>query len=83
MPTTKRPRRKTPVDHDPKALKRARIRAGLRQNELAKLLDISPSTLCEAEKGTRGLHPNVRNEIAKQLSCDPISFAPVASQVQP
>lgn len=82
MRTTKRPRRKTPVDHDPKALKRARIRAGLRQNELADLLGISPSSLCEAEKGTRGLRPNVRAELAKQLGCDPISFAPLTSQVQ-
>jgi transcriptional regulator with XRE-family HTH domain len=80
MPTTKRPRRKTPVDHDPKALKRARIRAGLRQFELAAELGISPSTLCEAEKGTRGLRPNVRTELAKRLSCDPISFAPITSR---
>lgn len=77
MQATKRPRRKTPVDHDPKALKQARIRAGWRQKALASELGISASALCEAEKGTRGLNPVVRTRLANLLACDPISFVPV------
>lgn len=78
MQATERPRRKNPVDHDPRALRRARIRAGWQQNQLAHRLGLrSASTLCEAEKGTRGLSPKVRLELAKVLGCDPITFEPV------
>ena len=77
MPSTRRPRRKTPVDHDPRALRQARIRAGLRQGDLARELDISQSVLSEAETGSRGLSPAVRVRLAKLLDCDPITFAPL------
>lgn len=69
MPATSRPRRKTPVDHDPEALKWARERAGWRQAALAREVGISPSTLCEAERGTRGLHPHTKNKLATVLNC--------------
>lgn len=69
MPTGTRPRRKTPVDHDPDALKWARERAGWRQAALARAVGISRSTLCEAERGTRGLHPDTKNKIAAALKC--------------
>lgn len=69
MQATPRPRRKTPVDHDPAALKWARERAGWRQAPLARELGISPSLLCEAEKGTRGLHPRIKNKLAEILNC--------------
>lgn len=69
MPTPNRPRRKAPVDHDPEALKWARERAGWRQAPLARELGISRSSLCEAEKGTRGLHPAVKNKLAAVLNC--------------
>jgi DNA-binding XRE family transcriptional regulator len=81
MPDTERPRRKTPVDHDPRALREARIRAGRRQGELARELKISWSSLSEAEGGTRGLNPKVRVELAKLLNCDPITFAPLEMSV--
>lgn len=69
MPTTTRPRRIAPVDHDPAALKWARERAGWRQRALAQQVGISPSLLCEAEKGTRGLAPQVLNDLAAALKC--------------
>ncbi|WP_433368444.1 helix-turn-helix domain-containing protein [Actinoplanes sp. CA-142083] len=77
MPDTRQPRRKTPVDHDPRALREARIRAGLRQGDLARELNISQSLLSEAETGTRGINPALRVRLAKFLGCDPISFAPL------
>jgi transcriptional regulator with XRE-family HTH domain len=77
MPNTDRPRRKTPVDHDPRALREARIRAGLRQGELAREIGVVQSVLSEAENGTRGISPQVRVRLARVLSCDPITFAPV------
>lgn len=69
MPITTRPRRKSPVDHDPQALKWARERAGWRQAALAREAGIAPSTLCEAEKGTRGLHPATVIRLAEILKC--------------
>lgn len=77
MPDTKRPRRKAPVEHDPRALREARIRAGLLQGDLARQVGVVQSVLSEAERGTRGISPVVRARIAKVLSCDPITFAPV------
>lgn len=77
MPNTERPRRKTPVDHDPAALKAARIRCGWRQGALAQQVGMSWSTLSEAESGTRGLNPEVRLRIAEVLNCDPITFEPL------
>ena len=78
MPDTKRPRRKCPVEHDPRALREARIRAGWQQQDLARALGIAPSTLSEAEKGTRWLNPRVRVPLAKLLDCDPATFAPLS-----
>lgn len=72
MPATTRPRRIAPVDHDPEALKWARRAAGWRQAELARQVGISPSLLCEAEKGTRGLAPAVMKLLAAALNC-PVS----------
>lgn len=69
MPTTTRPRRISPVSHDPEALKWARERAGWRQAALARAVEISPSLLCEAEKGTRGLAPSVLHRLAATLNC--------------
>lgn len=77
MPNIPRPRRISPVDHDPQALKQARIRAGRRQGELARELGVVQSVLSEAERGTRGISPAVRVRLAEVLSCDPITFAPL------
>jgi len=77
MPNNERPRRKTPVDHDPQALREARIRAGLRQRELADQLGVTQSVISEAETGSRGISPAVRLQAAKLLGCDPITFAPL------
>jgi transcriptional regulator with XRE-family HTH domain len=76
MPDTPR-ERKTPVDHDPAALREARIRAGWRQRALAEALGVSPSTICEAERGTRGINPKLRVRIANVLNCDAITFEPL------
>jgi len=77
MPNTTPPRRKAPVEHDPRALRQARIRAGWRQGDLAREVGVVQSVLSEAERGTRGISPMVRVKIAKLLNCDPITFAPV------
>lgn len=69
MRATTRPRRIAPVAHDPEALRWARERAGWRQAALARQVGISPSLLCEAEKGTRGLAPAVLNKVASALNC--------------
>ncbi|BEL07875.1 hypothetical protein Q0Z83_060660 [Actinoplanes sichuanensis] len=76
MTSTRRPRRKSPVDHDPRKLREARIRAGMQQQELAALIGISPSVISEAERGTRGITPKVRVRLGEVLACDPITFAP-------
>lgn len=81
MPTTQRLRRKSPVEHDPQALRQARIRAGLRQGDLARELGVAQSVLSEAETGRRGISPAVRVRLAKLLSCDPITFAPLEAVV--
>jgi transcriptional regulator with XRE-family HTH domain len=77
MPNTKPPRRKAPVEHDPQALRQARIRAGWQQGDLARAVGVAQSVLSEAERGTRGISPAVRTRVAKFLECDPITFAPL------
>lgn len=72
----RQPRRTTTIDHDPQALRTARVRRGWRQNALAAYLGVSASTLCEAEKGSRGINPALRVHLASVLDCDPITFAP-------
>lgn len=79
MSATTRPRRKTPVDHDPVALKWARVRSGWRQAQLAREVGISPSLLCEAEKGTRGLHPAIKNKLAAAMNCPVTVFERVGA----
>ena len=69
MAANTRPRRKSPVDHDPEALVWARKAAGWRQAPLAREVGMSPSSLCEAEKGTRGIHPEKLNQLAEVLAC--------------
>lgn len=76
MPNTTRPRRKAPVEHDPLALRQARIRAGWRQGDLAREVGVAQSVLSEAESGARGISPAVRRRVADVLRCDPITFAP-------
>lgn len=78
MSQPRRSRRKAPIEHDPRALREARIRAGMRQQELAQAVGVVPSVLSEAERGTRGISIVVRNRVAKVLNCDPVTFAPLA-----
>lgn len=77
MPNTSPPRRKAPVEHDPRALRQARVRAGWRQGDLAREVGVVQSVLSEAERGTRGISPVVRAKVAQVLNCDPITFAPL------
>lgn len=77
MSNTQRPQRKKPVGLDPRALREARIRAGLLQKDLAEALNIAPSVISEVEAGKRGLKPATRLRLAQVLRCDPISFAPL------
>ncbi len=69
-----KPRRVAALDHDPAALKQARMQAGWRQRHLAEAVGISVSLLSEAEKGTRGLAPAVLERIAAILGCPAATF---------
>ncbi len=62
---------------DPAALRRARIRNGLQQKELAQMVGIAASALSEVEHGKRGISPAVRKRLAELLNCDPITFQPI------
>jgi len=49
-------------------LKVARLRAGLKQYELAAKVGIAPTQLCEIETGRRELPPELLNRILRVIS---------------
>jgi len=49
-------------------LKIARLRAGLKQYELAAKVGIAPTQLCEIETGRRELPPELLNRILRVIS---------------
>jgi transcriptional regulator with XRE-family HTH domain len=82
MPAKPRPRRLSPVDHDPDALRWARERAGWRQAQLARAVGMSPSLLCEAEKGRRNLRPDLKQKLAEVLNC-PVTVLERKTKTEP
>jgi transcriptional regulator with XRE-family HTH domain len=70
--SSSRPRRVSPINHDPDALRWARERSGWSQADLARAAGVSRSLICEIENGSRGLPPRLRNKLAEVLNC-PVS----------
>lgn len=71
--TTTRPRRITPVDHDPEAITWARKAKRWTKSRLAHELGISVSLMAEIEKGTRNATPEKLHRLAEVLNC-PVSM---------
>lgn len=65
--STRRPQR--PLDHDPGAVKAARVAKGWKQVELAEAVSISPGHMSEIESGTRNAPPWLLVKLAEALAC--------------
>lgn len=68
-----KPVRKTPLAHDPEALRWARDAKRWTQAELAKAVGISPGYLCMIEAGDRSAPPRLLDKLAAALNC-PVSI---------
>ena len=51
-----------------------RLRAGLKQWQLAQLLGISQTYLCELERGKRAITEEMANRIKKAVSGEPVEW---------
>lgn len=60
---------KNPLDHEPKAVIYARDQAGLTQQQLADLCNVSRSLITEIELGTRNATPATIRKLAAALNC--------------
>lgn len=58
------------LDHDPRAVAKARSDAGLSQYRLAKRLQRSRSLISEIEGGTRNATPELLDQMAEIFGCD-------------
>jgi len=67
---------RTPLDHDPRRLRRRRIEAGLTLAALAAKTNLSSGHLCELEKGTRNPSPHALARLAAALGCEPADLMP-------
>lgn len=65
---------KSPLDHKPAAVRRARERLGYTRTELAGLVHVSVSLICEIEKGSRNATPAMILKLARELHCSPDSL---------
>jgi len=61
-----------PTNQNPGAITVARVAAGLEQRELAELVGISKSYMCEIEKGTRSASPAHLRDIARHCGVSDI-----------
>lgn len=66
---TARPRRKSPLTHDPESLAWAIKVSGATQAQLAEQLGISKGHMSEIVNGTRGLTPAKLRRTAQLLGC--------------
>lgn len=57
------------MEHNPEALVWARTQAELEQGQLAQKAGISPSYMCQLEKGDRSAGPELRAAFAQILGC--------------
>ncbi|MEU1761360.1 helix-turn-helix transcriptional regulator [Micromonospora sp. NPDC005652] len=71
MPFRSRSRKpKSPLHHNPVALRQAREAAGIKQATLAGAIGRSPGFLSELESGQRGASPETLTRLAKALNID-------------
>jgi transcriptional regulator with XRE-family HTH domain len=68
---TERKKPRSPLDHKPDAVKRARERTGLTRTEVARQLGVSLSLISEIEKGTRNATPAMILRLSDLLNCAP------------
>lgn len=68
MPTTS-PRRKTPLHHDPEAVRWVRERSTLTQAEVAKAIGVTAAYLCEIESGKRSAPHRQLLKLAELFKC--------------
>jgi transcriptional regulator with XRE-family HTH domain len=68
MRSTRKPP-KYPLDHEPEAVKYARDKAGLTQQQLADLVGVSRTLITEIENGTRNATPIVIAKLATAMNC--------------
>lgn len=69
MQGTGRGYRKSPLTHDPAALRYALANSGLTQRQLAEKIKKSESLVSEMLRGTRNATPDVLKRIAGELNC--------------
>lgn len=75
-PTTRREGARTPLDHDPGAVRRRRVELGLTQAAVAAAAGISAGHLSEIENGTRNPSPPVLSALAEVLECSTTDLMP-------
>lgn len=73
---TRRQTARTPLDHDPAALRRRRVALGRTQVEVAAAVDISPGHLSELEGGTRNPSAPLLARLADALQCEIADLMP-------
>ena len=61
--------RKSPLDHDPEAVRWALKKSGFKQYELAAALDISVGHLSDVLSGRRNAPPHLLQQMARVLNC--------------
>lgn len=68
-PTAEQASTPVPLNQNPKAIRRRRLIAGFRQNELAKAARLSANHLCNIERGNRSASVAVLHRLAEVLDC--------------
>jgi transcriptional regulator with XRE-family HTH domain len=71
---TERRKPRSPLDHKPDEVRKARERTGLTRTEVARQLGVSLSLISEIEKGTRNATPAMILRLADALDCEPDSL---------
>lgn len=69
MPAKPPAGRVSELDHEPEAVAYARDKAGLRQNEAADKLGITPAYLSQIESGVRNAGPAMLNKMSSLYNC--------------
>lgn len=69
MATNPRAYRKSPLDHDPEALRYALDKSGLSQAEFAEAIGKSASLVSEILRGIRNANPALLLKMAQVLNC--------------
>ena len=72
QPRTGRP--KVPRDHEAAAVRWAREAAGLTQAQLAEMLGVSTSLICQIETNARNATPVMISRLARVLGCPRVAL---------